>query len=140
MVKNTLIFWYKKCAKFEPVINLQQMGMIELEGMEFYAFHGHFKSERIVGNRFEVNISIETDCEKAAKSDHLSDALNYEGIYKLIKEEMHQRSHLLENVAGRILTRIHNEYQNLGIVRVKISKAGPPMGGHIKAVSVTMER
>jgi len=116
------------------------MGMIELEGMEFYAFHGHFKSERIVGNRFEVNISIETDCEKAAQSDHLSDALNYEGIYKVVKEEMHQRSHLLEHVAGRILTRIHEEYKDLGKVRLKISKARPPMGGHIKAVSITMER
>jgi dihydroneopterin aldolase len=116
------------------------MGIIELEGMEFYAYHGHFNSERIVGNRFEVNISIETDCERAAQSDHLSDALNYEGIYHLVKEEMHQRAHLLENVAGRILTRIHEEYKEVGKVRVKISKARPPMGGHIKAVSITMER
>ncbi|MEI6275634.1 MAG: dihydroneopterin aldolase [Prolixibacteraceae bacterium] len=116
------------------------MGIIELEGMEFYAYHGYFKSEQIVGNRFEVNISIETDCEKAAFSDHLSDALNYEGIYKLVKEEMHQPSHLLEHVAGRILSRIHGEYPDAGKVCVKISKSRPSMGGHIKAVSVTMSR
>lgn len=116
------------------------MGTIELEGMEFYAYHGYFRSEQIVGNRFEVNISVETDCEKASKSDQLSDALNYEGIYMLTKEEMHQRSHLLEHVAGRILNRIHLEYPEIGTVTVKISKARPPMGGHIKAVSVTMTR
>jgi dihydroneopterin aldolase len=116
------------------------MGIIELEGMEFYAYHGYFKSERIVGNRFEVNLSVETDCDIAAQSDHLSDALNYEGIYRLVKEDMHQRSHLLEHVAGRILSRIHAEFPAAGKVKIKISKAGPPMGGHIKAVSVTMER
>ena len=116
------------------------MGIIELEGMEFYAYHGYFKSEQIVGSRFEVNISIETDCFKAALSDHLSDALNYEGIYRLVKEEMHQRSHLLEHVAGRILDRIHMEYREVGKVSVKISKARPAMGGHIKAVSVTLAR
>jgi dihydroneopterin aldolase len=116
------------------------MGIIELEGMEFYAYHGYFKSERIVGNRFEVNISIETDCDKAAQSDHLSDALNYESIFSLVKDEMHQRSHLLEHVAGRILDKIHACYPEAGKVKVKISKARPPMGGHIKAVSVTMER
>jgi 7,8-dihydroneopterin aldolase/epimerase/oxygenase len=116
------------------------MGIIELEGMEFYAYHGFFKSERIVGNRFEVNISIETDCDKAAQSDRLLDALNYEAIYLLVKEEMHQRSHLLENVAGRILTRIHTEFKGVGKVIVKISKTRPAMGGHIKAVSVTLER
>ena len=103
------------------------MGTIELEGMEFYAYHGYFRSERIVGNRFEVNISIETDCEKAAQSDHLADALNYEDVYRLVKEEMHQRSHLLEHVVGRIIDRIHDLYPQAGKVRVKISKARPPM-------------
>jgi 7,8-dihydroneopterin aldolase/epimerase/oxygenase len=116
------------------------MGIIELEGLEFYAYHGYFRSERIVGNRFEVNITIETDCEKAAQSDQLADTLNYESIYSLVKEEMHQRSHLLEHVAGRIIDRIHAGYPDAGKVRVKISKARPPMGGHIRAVSVTMER
>jgi dihydroneopterin aldolase len=115
------------------------MGMIELEGMEFYAYHGHFISERIVGNSFEVNIAIVTDCETAAQSDQLSDALNYELVYRLVKEEMNQRSHLLEHVAGRILGRIHSEFTNVGKVIVKISKIRPPMGGHIKAVSVSME-
>ena len=28
------------------------MGLIEIEGMKFYAFHGHFESEQIVGNEF----------------------------------------------------------------------------------------
>lgn len=115
------------------------MGKIELEGMEFYAYHGYFQSERVVGNRFEVNVSIETDCGEAAKSDHLSEALNYEEIYRLVKAEMHQRSHLLEHVAGRILNRIHAEYPRTGKVKVKISKINPPLGGHIKAVSVTLE-
>lgn len=118
----------------------KRMGIIELEGMEFYAYHGYFKSERIIGNRFEVSISIEADCEAASISDHLSDALNYEGIYNLVKEEMQHRSHLLEHVAGRILSSIHETYPEVGKVRVKVSKARPPMGGHIKAVSVTMER
>jgi len=116
------------------------MGKIQLEGMEFYAYHGFFESERIVGNSFEVSLVIETDCETAAISDHLSDALNYEMVYKLVKEEMHQRSHLLEHVAGRILTRIHSDFKISGKVTVKISKVRPPMGGHVKAVSVTLER
>ncbi|MCE1197353.1 MAG: dihydroneopterin aldolase [Marinilabiliales bacterium] len=115
------------------------MGKITLEGMEFYAYHGYFQSERIVGNRFEVNLEVETDCERASLSDHLPDALNYEGLYTLIKEEMHIRSHLLEHVAGRILRRIHAEYPQVGLVKIKILKLAPPMGGHIKAVGVTLE-
>ncbi|MCA1747113.1 MAG: dihydroneopterin aldolase, partial [Bacteroidales bacterium] len=35
--------------------------MIKIEGMEFYAFHGHYKEEQIVGNRFLVDLEMETD-------------------------------------------------------------------------------
>ncbi len=36
------------------------MGKIIIEDMEFYAFHGHYKEEQIVGNRFLVDLEIET--------------------------------------------------------------------------------
>ena len=41
------------------------MGLIQIENMEFYAFHGHFKEERIVGNKFIVDLTIETDMTNA---------------------------------------------------------------------------
>ena len=34
-----------------PIFN-QCMGVIEIEGMKFYAYHGHFKAEQVVGNWF----------------------------------------------------------------------------------------
>ena len=37
------------------------MGLIQIENMEFYAFHGHYREEQIVGNRFIVDLTIETD-------------------------------------------------------------------------------
>ena len=47
------------------------MGVIEIEGMEFYAYHGHYAEEQIVGNRFILDVTLITDCEKAAESDNL---------------------------------------------------------------------
>ncbi|MGC9355356.1 MAG: dihydroneopterin aldolase, partial [Mariniphaga sp.] len=54
------------------------MGIVEIEGMRFYAYHGHFEAERVVGNEFQVDVQLETDCEAAATSDNLEDALNYQ--------------------------------------------------------------
>jgi 7,8-dihydroneopterin aldolase/epimerase/oxygenase len=116
------------------------MGLIEIEGMEFYAFHGYFEAEKIVGNRFLVNLAIETDCEKAAQSDRLEDALNYQSVYQMIYEEMQKPSSLLENVAGRILNRLYDEFEIISKAKVKISKMNPPMGGQIEKVSVTLKR
>jgi len=116
------------------------MGVIEIEGMEFYAYHGHFPAEQLVGNRFIVELTLYTDCSKASKSDDLSDALNYQSAYQVVSDEMQITSRLLEHVAARILNRLYTNFLSLEKARVKISKLNPPMGGEIGRVSVTMER
>ncbi len=116
------------------------MGIIEIEGMKFYAFHGHFESEQVVGNEFTVNLKIETNCEKAAVSDNLNYALNYQVAYEIIKKEMAIPSHLLENVAKRILDSLYLHFTSIKKAEVKISKMNPPMGGEIEKVSVTLTR
>src|SRR5665648_482797 len=113
------------------------MGVIEIEGMEFYAYHGHFAEEQIVGNRFIVDLTLITDCTKAAISDNLEDALNYQAVYLIVNEEMQIKSHLLEHVAGRIINRLYEGYDTIEKAKVKISKLNPPMGGQIEKVSVT---
>jgi 7,8-dihydroneopterin aldolase/epimerase/oxygenase len=116
------------------------MGMIEIEGMRFYAYHGHFEAERVVGNEFQVDVTLETDCLKAAASDDLEDALNYQAVYDLIKREMQVKSHLLEHVAKRILDALFNEFQFIHTAKIKVSKLNPPMGGQIEKASVTLMR
>ena len=71
------------------------MGLIKLEHMEYYAFHGHFKEEQIVGNKFLVDVTIDTDLEKPAKSDRLEDTLNYQKIYHIVRFELTKKSNLL---------------------------------------------
>ena len=116
------------------------MELIEIEGMHFYAYHGHFKTEQIVGNDFIIDLQINTDCTVAAVSDNLEDALNYQAVYELVKNEMAKKSRLLENVAKRILDTLFDEFSNIEKVKIKVSKMNPPMGGQIEKVSVTLER
>ncbi len=116
------------------------MGLIVIENMEFYAFHGHYREEQIVGNRFIVDLNIETDMTVAAKSDNLKDAVNYQKAYQIVKTQMDRRSYLLENIAGRILDALYAELEGIKKARVKVSKINPPMGGKIGSVSVVMEK
>ncbi|MFO8235731.1 MAG: dihydroneopterin aldolase [Bacteroidales bacterium] len=116
------------------------MGLIQLENMEFYAYHGHFKEEQIVGNRFLVNLTIQTNMDKAGESDTLKDALNYQTAYEIIKEEMKKKSHLLENIAKRILDALYNNFDSIEKTSIKVSKMNPPIGGKMKSISVVMER
>ena len=116
------------------------MGIIRIEQMEFYSYHGHYEEERIVGNRFLVDLSMESDCVKASQSDDLKDALDYQKAYELVKEQMKYKSYLLEHIAGRILDSLFIHFPELDKAEVKVSKLNPPMGGKINAVSVELSR
>ena len=116
------------------------MATIELEEMEFYAYHGCFKEEQVVGNRFVVNIELTTNIDKPALTDNIIDAVNYVDIYSIIKEQIEIKSHLIENVANRMVTSILCRFSSIEIVKLKISKLNPPMGGQMKQVSVTITR
>ena len=115
-------------------------GIIEIEGMEFYAFHGCFEAEQIVGNKFIVYACIRYDCQKAAQSDQIADALSYQTAYEIIAREMMKNSHLLENVATRMIEEIYAAFPQTLHVKIKISKLNPPIGGKVAATSLTLEK
>ncbi len=116
------------------------MGKIEIENMEFYAYHGHYKEEQIVGNKFLVDLSIETDLEPPARSDNLKDAVNYQQAYMIVEREMKVKSQLMEHIAGRILDALYREMKGIIKATVRVSKMNPPVGGRVERVSVTMTR
>jgi len=114
------------------------MSTISIEQMEFYAYHGCFKEEQIIGTRFLVDLYLDLDTEKAEKSDDLSDTVNYQEVYLLVKKEMEIKSKLLEHVGRRILDSVKQSFPRITTASLKISKMNPPLGGKIKNVSLTM--
>lgn len=116
------------------------MGVIEVENMEFHAFHGHFEEEQLVGNTFIVNVTLKGDLSKAADTDRLDDAYDYQLVHRVVKQEMETPSHLLEHVVKRIIDRLYAEFSTAELIKVKLSKLNPPLGGQTDRVSVSMER
>ncbi len=116
------------------------MGQIQIENMEFYSFHGHFREEQIVGSKFLVDLTLETDMDVPSESDNLKDAVNYQRAYEIVKHEMEKKSHLLEHIAGRIIKALYAEMTGIKKITLKVSKMNPPMGGKIGSVSVVMSR
>ena len=47
------------------------MGVIAIEGMQFYAYHGRYQEEQVVGNQFIVDVYMERDLKEAASTDAL---------------------------------------------------------------------
>ena len=117
---------------------IDSKGIIELEGMRFWAFHGCLESERSKGNLFLVDFHGETDLRKAAESDELEDTVNYGEIYDAVKAEMDIPSDLLEHVAGRITKVLAAKFPQFIRFSVRVSKQMPPVGGHVQWSRVTL--
>lgn len=116
------------------------MGKIILEQMEFYAYHGCFEEEQIIGNRFIVNLELETNTAAAEISDKLHDTVNYQKVYNLVKAEMDIKSSLLEHIARRILDSVIAAFPAITSIKLRLSKMNPPLGGKMHAVSVELSR
>ncbi len=116
------------------------MYIIELENMEFRAFHGCYELERKVGNRFSVDVVIESEETGTARTDDLADAVNYLTVYRTVAEQMEITSRTLERVCTRIIDALLERWPQVVGVKAKVSKLAPPLGGKIERVSVTMTR
>lgn len=114
------------------------MAQIALENMEFFAYHGCFSEEQIIGTRFIVDLWIETDTTEAEHSDRLSQTINYQEVFLLVKEQMAVKSKLLEHVGRRILDALKDRFPEVISAKIKVSKMNPPLGGKIGSVSLTL--
>ncbi len=117
---------------------MNNIGIIELEGMEFKAYHGCLEQEKVRGNVFTVDFRGELDLKAAAESDNIGDTLNYADIYEIVAEEMSIPSELLENVAGRIVLSIEKNFPELISFSVRVSKKRPPVEGVAQWSRVTL--
>ena len=95
--------------------------------------------EAIIGNHYVVNLEVHSDLETASKSDDLTDSINYAEFNDIVNQEMAIRSQLLENVIGRIINKIENQYPQITIIKIKLTKTLPPMRGEMKGVSIEFE-
>jgi dihydroneopterin aldolase len=116
------------------------MAQLILKNMEFYAHHGHYSEEQIIGGRFSVDLLIETDTRQAAISDDMVDAVDYSLVYEQIKKAMATPSKLLEHLAKRILDGVYTTSDKIDKVTVTVSKLDPPVGGKMDRFSVVMTR
>lgn len=116
------------------------MAIISIENMEFFAYHGCFSEEQIIGNKFIVSIEMEVDTRIAEDSDKLDHTVNYQKVYDCIKVEMDKKSKLIENIAKRIIASVYKNFKEVTKIRIKLSKINPPIGGKVENVSVTLER
>jgi len=115
------------------------MGLIGVEGLQFYSHHGYHKEEQVLGGKYVVDIYMHVDLAEASSTDQLTKTINYEQIYQITKVEMEAHSKLIEHVCKRILDAIKSNFANISHIKVRVSKHNPPLRGNVERVFVELE-
>ncbi len=105
------------------------MGKVSLEGIEFHAFHGVFSEEKKLGNRFTVDIHVETNIKKAMLEDDLHETVDYARLYQIAKGHMQEPVKLLEHLGHLMINDIKKAYPKIQRVDIIIKKHNPALGG-----------
>lgn len=109
--------------------------------MEFYGYHGVFPEETKLGQRFIVDVTIETSLKKAGQSDCLEDSINYGEVFELVKSIVEgDPKKLIEAVAESIASILLSTFPTIQLCTVKVYKPNPPIAGHYQSVAIEIVR
>jgi dihydroneopterin aldolase len=114
---------------------------IFIEGIKFHGYHGLTKSEREIGVRLAVDVSIELDLEASGRSDRVADTLDYRGVHERVMALGHGKSHfLLESFALQLIDHLLDDYPPAQQITVRVRKETPVLNGIVDSVGVELTR
>ena len=117
------------------------MDKIFVNQMSFYGYHGVFPEETKLGQRFKVDLMVETDLSKAGRSDNLEDSVNYGELYEVCKAVVEGKTFkLVESVAENIAADLLSKFPSIQTCTVKVYKPDPPIPGHYESVAIEIVR
>jgi len=118
-----------------------QMDQMHLQRMHFYGYHGVYEEENKLGQRFEVDVILFLDLQRAGQTDHLQDTINYAEVYETIRSIVEGRFFkLIESLAESIASTLLADYTNINECTVRVVKPNPPFAIHFEGVSVQIHR
>ncbi|HEY9164995.1 MAG TPA: dihydroneopterin aldolase [Candidatus Kryptonia bacterium] len=114
---------------------------IRLNNATFYAYHGVLTNEQASGGKFEVDVEMYGDFSRASLSDRLKDAVDYERVYRSIRELVtEKRFYLIESLGDQIADSILVNFVSVDRVIVRVRKHTPQVGGVVDSVEFETDK
>ncbi|XP_073272141.1 dihydroneopterin aldolase 1-like isoform X2 [Primulina huaijiensis] len=112
-----------------------------LRGLKFHGYHGVKPEERVLGQKFLIEVDAWMDLRAAGNSDDLSDTISYTAIYRIVKEIVEGTPrNLVEYVAELIACTTLGKFPRISAVRVQVGKPHVAVIGPVDYLGVEIIR
>jgi 7,8-dihydroneopterin aldolase/epimerase/oxygenase len=106
------------------------MWHIALQQIKLYAYHGVYAQEQALGNWFVIDIKVTLPHQPI---NTLSDSINYEVLYNIVRLHMSKPQQLLEQVIQLIVHDVQQQLPKATYLHIKIAKQHVAIGKQVGA-------
>lgn len=119
----------------------EYMDKIYIKDLEVFAYHGVFKEEKKLGQKFLISIELGLDLKIPGKTGDLDTSVHYGELSHKVEEEFKKVSYdLIETACNKICEFILLEYPIVKEAKVSIKKPWAPIHRSLDTVSVEITR
>ena len=117
------------------------MDQIIISGLEVFAHHGVMPEEKINGQPFILDITLELDLGQACMDDDLSSTVDYNEVCRLAGDAMTDETFdLIERAAQHVADTLLDGFEAVKAVTVRLKKPQAPLCRKVGYVAVSIKR
>ncbi len=117
------------------------MDQIRIRELEVFARHGVLPEENRLGQKFLLDVLIDTDTREAGKADDIAKSIDYAKVCRSITDFMQEHTYkLIEAAAEEIAEMLLLTYDRIQNVEIELKKPWAPIGLPVETVSVCIKR
>jgi 7,8-dihydroneopterin aldolase/epimerase/oxygenase len=114
---------------------------IFIKGVLIHARHGLMEHESEVGQRFVIDLELDTDLSESSRTDKLSDTVSYSNVVATATSAFKDTNYkLLERAAGAVADAILAAFPRIRAVKVTVHKPHAPIAAIFEDVGVVLTR
>jgi 7,8-dihydroneopterin aldolase/epimerase/oxygenase len=114
---------------------------IFIKGLLIHARHGVMEHESEVGQRFVIDLELDTDLSESSRSDRLTDTVSYSNVVATATSAFKDSNYyLLERSAGAVADAILAAFPRIRAVKVTVHKPHAPIAAIFEDVGVVLTR
>lgn len=116
------------------------MDAIKINNISCYGYTGFLPEEQVLGQWFEVNLTLWLDLAPAGESDSITDTLDYRNAIAQVKHLIETKQFTLVEKLAHAIAQSVLELDLVQKVKVELSKPSPPIPNFRGEITVEITR